>query len=466
MKKKYIFLFFLAILSQQFVFSNTKREEVLVHYPSSNISKEELKEKNFDTIYLIAASPTSESIGSLGAHAFIALSHGNDISSAIALNFYAYHESLTTYSKIIRGATIGLDGYIDIRPFSNIAERYTIGQNRTLFVYQTNIDKNYIPDIIDEYYEYKERDIKYQFFNYNCSSLVGEIFSNVLNGENKTYDFPLLIMPGRLVYLFEKNGLIVDQNTISPPLVKAIYDNTDLLPDSILERYTYFKVHQSETIEEDGFDPFNVSFDNFESDTVFSEKVANTYVGMDSLKLSFGVSLFDNEVYQQRQSTILLYEFKLLDISFSLDQTLDVDEFTIIESGRYPKVNLLEITPSSYFSIKLNPINYMPDLNVGYGYSIGTFHTLFTLMPTLETNFSTLELTLKAKSIISFYTSNLFINFNLDYPIYNATDETQESAELKLGYKFNETLSIEGSYDLINDDYNVYLKYSFYPLLF
>lgn len=44
-----------------------------------------------------------------------------------------------------KGATTGLIGYLDIRPFSNIAERYTIGQNRTLFLYKTNINKEYIP---------------------------------------------------------------------------------------------------------------------------------------------------------------------------------------------------------------------------------------------------------------------------------------------------------------------------------
>jgi hypothetical protein len=466
MNKFILLLIFTIMMGQQFVFSDNTSDEALVHYPSFEYTNEQLQDKDFDTIYLVAASPTSESVGSLGAHAFIVLAHGDDLSDSIALNFYAYHERLSLFSKMLKGATTGLVGYIDIRPFSNIAERYTIGQNRTLFLYKTNISKEYIPSVIDKFYEFKESDIRYQFFNYNCSSLLGIIFSSVLSDEHKVYEFPNLIMPGRLVYLFDQSGLLEgEKQTISPPLVKALYDNTSHSTEDILERYTYFKVHQSETIEEDGFSPFIVNFDNFESNTIFSEKVSKTYLGMENLKLSFGVSLFDNQVYEQRQSSVFLYEFILFDTLFSVDSSLNLDKLTLIESGRYPKVNLLELTPSTYYSLKLNSNNNNLDINLGYGISFGTLNTLFTIMPTLETNLSTLVLTLKAKSILTFYTENMFMLLKLDYPIYNGTSVTEESLELKLGYQLNEQIGLEGSYDFLNNDYNFYLKYNFYPLI-
>lgn len=209
MINKILLISFLFLLINQNIFSSNSSEAAFVHYKNFNYSKEEIINKNYDTIYLVAASPTTESVGSLGAHAFILLTHGDSLNDSLAINYYAYHERLSTIEKIARGATTGLIGYIDIRPFSNIAERYTIGQNRTLFLYKTNISKDYIPLLIDKFYEYKNGDLKYQFFSYNCSSLLGEVFETVLSSDEKEYDFPNLIMPGRLVYLFEKQDLLV-----------------------------------------------------------------------------------------------------------------------------------------------------------------------------------------------------------------------------------------------------------------
>ena len=90
-KKTISFMLFLLI-ANQFIFSNNS--ESFVTFPDVEYTKEDVKEKNFDTIYLVAASPTNEHIGSVGAHTFILLAHGDDISNGLAINFYAYHESL------------------------------------------------------------------------------------------------------------------------------------------------------------------------------------------------------------------------------------------------------------------------------------------------------------------------------------------------------------------------------------
>ncbi len=95
-KKTISFILFLLIVNQ-FIFSNNSKS--FVTFPKVEYTKEEIKLKNFDTIYLVAASPTNEHIGSVGAHTFILLAHGDDISNAMAINFYAYHESLGEAEK-------------------------------------------------------------------------------------------------------------------------------------------------------------------------------------------------------------------------------------------------------------------------------------------------------------------------------------------------------------------------------
>jgi len=466
MINKILIFSFLFLLVSQNLFSNNKKESVFVHYKNFEYSKEEIIEKKYDTIYLVAASPTSESVGSLGAHAFILLTHGDDLDDALAINYYAYHERLTTIEKMAKGATTGLIGYLDIRPFSNIAERYTIGQNRTLFLYKTNINKEYIPLLIDKFYEYKNSDLRYQFFSYNCSSLLGEVFESVLSSDEKSYEFPNLIMPGRLVYLFEKQDLLVSnsEKTISPSYVKLIYDNATLTKEEINTRHDFFVSHGAETSSDYGFTPFIPNFDNFESNSIFSEKVSKLYLGMNNLNASLKVSLFDNQLYEQRQSAVTLYDFKLFDTSISYNKNISVDKFTIIESGRYTKVNLSTFDPSTYFSIKMNKNNLF-DINFGYGLSFGTLNSLFSIIPIVETNISNMILTLKIKSMLSLYFTNAFVLLNFEYPIYNDSGISSKTLNLKGGYNISNNLGLEASYDFLAKDYNVYLKYLFYPLI-
>lgn len=372
---------------------------------------------------------------------------------------------LVRQKKIIKGAITGLEGYLDVRPLSYLSERYNIGQNRTLFVYKTNIDKKYIPPLLDEFYKFKETDVSYNFFFYNCSSLVGDVFSSVLSDGEKQYSFPHLIMPGRLVHLFREYGLLIDEKTISPPLTKLLYDESYLSKSEILDRHAFFKVKGAETTIEEGFSPFIPTIDTFESKTKFSEKVGKLYLGMDNLKLSFGGSLFKNSVQEQRQSAAILYDFIVLDTLLSVDSSLHLEKLTIFKSGKYPKSNLLKLTPSTSLSVELNPNNSLIDLNAGYGLSFGGLHSLLTVMPTVETNIENLVLTLKINSMLMLYWEKFFVLADIDYPVYNKTNITDEKVEVKLGYKFNEYFSVDGSFDFLSQDYNVYLKYNFYPLI-
>lgn len=439
-------------------------ESKYVTFINYSYSKEELKKIDFDTIYLASSSPTSESIGSLGAHAYVVLVKGDDFNNAFAINYYAYHESLSTLGKIAKGATVGLTGYLDIRLFADIAQRYTIGQNRTIFLYKTNIKKEKINTLIDYFYEIKDSKLKYQFFNYNCSSLLGDVFASLLNDENKSYYFPHYIMPASLINLFKKYDLVVEEYTISPPLVKLFYDNTNLSKDEILDLYTYFKVFNRETTKYDGFKDFSVTLDNFESNTLFSEKVSKIGLGIINNNLSLNFSIFDNSITEQRQSAISLYSFKFLNTQLSYDNGIKINGLTIVEKESLIKSNLLKLRLSDYYSLKLNKNNSNLDFDVGFGLSFGTLKALFSIIPTVNTNLEDLVLTLIIKSHFLYNINKAYVFLDLYYPIYNVKQYNNEYLNLSLGYRYNEELLFEASYDVLNNEYKVFVDFYFYPL--
>lgn len=440
-------------------------ESKYVNFIDYNYSIDDIKSHQFDTIYIAAASPTIEHIGSLGAHSFVVLANGEDLNSAIALNYYAYHESQSKLEKIVNGATIGLNGYTDVRKFNELAERYNIGQNRTLFLYKTNIASEKIDNLIDIFYEYSKGDLKYQFFNYNCSSFLGDVFSTLLNSEEKSYFFPHSIMPARLISLFKKYNLIVDEFIISPPLVKLHYSNTKLNKNQILDRYYFFKVFNREVNIDDGFAPFEVTVDDFKSNTIFSEKVSKIGVGVYNNNFSFRFSLFNNDITEQRQSAICLYSFKFMDASFSYENKLNIEKLTILEKSSYTKVNLLKVIPSDYVAVKYNTNNSNIDILGGLGVSFGTINTMFSLIPTLETNLANLELSLRlsSKLLINFDKSYCLLNF--DYPIYNEQSFSNKDLSLLLAYQVDDKLLAQASYNIINNSYKIYFDLFLYPLI-
>ncbi len=442
-------------------------ESKYVTFSNYNISKAEILEKNFNTIYIAASSPTSEHLGSLGAHAMIVLSDGDNLNNAISINYYAYHESMGELEKIIKGASVGLTGYIDIRNFNLIAERYTVGQNRTLFLYKTNIPKEKIEELLNIVYrDYKNKDLIYQFFTYNCSSYLGDVLSELLSDDNTNYYFPTAIMPARVISYVEKYGFVEDLYIISPPLIKLMHDESPLSKEEIIDRHKYFKVFTNETSEFVGFDKFEVVVDNFDSNTMFSEKVSKVSLGLINKNLSFKFSIFDNDVTEQRQSAISIYSAKFFDIEMLYNNnSLVVNDLTIFEKAAYNKVNLFKNTTSSYFSLKYNPNNNNFDLISGIGYSFGGEKSLFSIIPTVDLNFEDYDLTLKIKSLLKLNYNKAYLLVDFDYPIYNEHTSSTKTLNINLGYRFNEEWLVESSYDILNKETKVNISYFVYPLI-
>ncbi|MGD1823128.1 MAG: DUF4105 domain-containing protein [Pleomorphochaeta sp.] len=463
-QKKIISIFVILLLSTFELFSVTD-ESKYVTFLEYEYSIEDILSNNFDTIYIAASSPTSEHVGSLGAHAFIVLAKGDDVNNGIAINYYAYHESQSEVEKIFRGTTVGLTGYIDIRKFNQLAERYTNGQQRTLFLYKTNIESNKIPELLNIVYEYKKSDLKYNFFLYNCSSLLGDVLSELLTTEEKEYSFPHAIMPARLITLVKNYSLIVDEKTISPPLVKLFNDDTTQTKSDILDRYSYYKVFGRETTTEDGFDDFVANFDNFKANTLFSEKVSKLSLGFDNNNPSISFSIFNNNISEQRQSAISLYTFKFMETELVYDDGIKLDSLTFLEKLSYTKVNLLKMTPSTSFSIKYNSNNSNIDIASGVGIAFGTLNTLIGIIPTVETNLEDLELTLKIKSNLKVNYGKSFLLVDLDYPIYNEQTYSNKELSLSLGYQITNDFLVDCSYDFLNNEYKVNFNYFIYPLI-
>lgn len=174
--------------------------------------------------------------------------------------------------------------------------------------------------------------------------------------------------------------------------------------------------------------------------------------------------MFDNQLYEQRQSSITLYDFKLFETCINYNSKILIDKFNIIETGKYTKVNLSTFEPSTYFSIKMNKNNLF-DINFGYGISFGSLNSLFSIIPIIEANISNMIITLKIKSMLSLYSEKAFILLNFEYPIYNDSGISKKTLDLKGGYNISNNLGLEASYDFLTDEYNIYFKYLFYPLI-
>lgn len=462
---KIAFLLLFILLNLNALFAK-QTESTYVTFLNYDFNKEDILEKDYNTIYVAASSPTSEHLGSLGAHAMIVLANDDNIDDSLAINYYAYHESMGELEKVIKGATVGLTGYIDIRDFHLIAERYTIGQNRTLFMYKTNISKEKIPELLDIVYAYKEKTLIYQFFTSNCSSFIGEVFSQLLSDNENEYYFPTTIMPARLLSFVEKYGFVEDIYLISPSFIKLMHGDNTLTKEEILDRHKYFKVFTRETSEDVGFDKFKVTFDDFESNTMFSEKVSKLSIGSINDKLALSFSLFDNDVTEQRQSAISLYSAKVLDAELSIvNNKLKLNNLIIFEKASYNKVNLFKNTTSSYFALKYNNNNNNFDLVGGLGYSFGGEKSLFSILPILDLNFEDYGLTLKIKSLLKLNYDNAYLLVDFDYPIYREHSSSTKTLNFNLGYRFNEDWLVEASYDILNEEYKVYLSYFVYPLI-
>ncbi|MGH4038689.1 MAG: DUF4105 domain-containing protein [Sphaerochaeta sp.] len=429
-------------------------------------SKDNLLADNYDTIYLMVASPSTQSIGSFGGHTFIVLSKGDDFTDSTAINFYGEHETLTTFNKAVLGSTKGLPGYIDIRPFSQIAERYTVDQERTIFFYKLDIDKDGIDRLINRLYEIEDYDLAYQFFTENCADIALILFEAALN-KDFSNEAPVILIPSYLPVLMEKNGLILEKGSFSPPIVRLNKEDMKITKEEIEEKKDFYNTTLNETSFLDESKTFIPQKDEYNYGTNLDSYISQISFGVDDTDPTLGFSFFTSERYEQRQGPTQALQINFIQMELLLDDDNDVnvDNFKLFEFSSYPKINYdFGLTQKLMIIGETNSDDELePSLYSGLGISLGNKNMLFDITGDVELPLSYLGLSLSINSEIIFYNEYGYILLEGNLPYYQLNTDNDFSLKSEAGITLFDRLDLSASYDWIDEEFESSVSWNFNP---
>ena len=430
-------------------------------------TKQQFLSENFDTLYLMIASSSMQSIGSFGGHAFFVFSKGEEFQNAVALNFYGEHEALNTFEKVILGSTVGLPGYIDIRSFSQIAEKYTIGQERTLFYYKININKKGITSLIDRLYELTEEKLSYQFLNENCADLTIILFEAALN-KNLNKETPILLIPSYLPMILERNNLIIEKGTFSPPIVRLNKETLNISKEIIKDKKKFYKENLNETGINDNSEKFIPQKDLYDYGTKLDSYMSQISLGIKDSRPTLGLSFFSSKRFEQIQSPTQALQISFLEFKLLCEDNIKLDSFKVLEFSSYPKINYgfeftkkFMIMGESDFNQKINPL-----IRGGLGISMGNSNILFDITTDVDIPLYYFGIQLSLNSEIILYNKNSYIILEGNLPYYQIKSDKDLSIKSKAGFILFNRLNVESSYNWINQAFETSIIWNFNPFDF
>jgi hypothetical protein len=431
------------------------------------MDEDHLSSKNYDNIYLMIASPSTQSIGSFGGHTFIVLSNGDDLTSSTAINFYGVHETLTTLEKAIMGSTKGLPGYIDIRPFSQIAERYTIGQERTVFYYKLDINKEGIDRLISKLYEINEEILSYQFLTHNCADIALRLFEAALN-RDLSNEIPALIIPAYLPVIMERNNLVTEVGTFTPPIARLDKENLVITKNEIKAKKDFYDANLNETSFNDDSPIFVPQKDAYDYGTKLDRYMTQTSLGINNTNPTLGFSFFASRRYEQRQGPTQSLQINFFEMKLLYDDSVKFDSFKVFEFSSYPKINYgFDFTKKLMIDGERDSDDILqPALKGGLGISLGNSNVLFDITADLKIPMAYLGLELSVNSELILYSKNAYIIFEGNQQLYNSSDDEELNLYTKAGITLFERLDLEGSYDWMNQNIEASVIWNYNPFYF
>lgn len=470
MKRIIILLLTLFLLPSSLLFSSDNsissdiiEKELYVPYKKYDIPKEELLNKDFDSLYLMIASPSTQSIGSFSGHTFLVLTKGNTFENSYAINYFAYHEKYSTPIKTLIGSTIGLEGYLDIRPFSEIAERYNIGQNRTIFYYQIKTDKTKIKNIINKSYEIKDEKLRYQFFFENCANVSQEILLSSYEGEFKAHNN---LIPAYLAALLEKDNLVTENGTISPIESKIKKEDIGITEKDFYLRKTFNKIYERETTTSDNFSTFIPLKDKVDYGTIIDSNVSNLLAGYSDNSFQLGFSLFENLKNEQRQSNLENYQVRILSFNVLINNSLKLKNLTVFQFNTYPKINKEEFKLSKSLDIGIkndDNSSLYPYIQSGYGFTFGNDFAQLNILAQLKLPLNKLGINVNLDASLSFFNKFGYMMIELNYPIYEHNLVDEKILKITGSFTLMNAFNLETSYDFYNSNLSILFRYKFYP---
>lgn len=431
------------------------------------LKKEDLISKDFDTVYLMITSPSTQSIGSLNGHSFIVLSKESEFENSIAINFFGEHEGLNSIIKAMIGTTIGLPGYIDIRLFSHVAERYTIGQERTIFYYKLDISKQDILLLIDNIYALSNEDLTYQFLSHNCSNFSLNLFKSSLN-LNFNDISPIIVNPSYLPIILEKSNLILERGSITPPITKVSREDINISEDLIKSKKEFCKANLNETRKNDKKNIYIPKKDLLDYGNIVDNFISQTSLGIIDNIPTFGFSIFSIKRYEQVQGPTNAMQINFIDIRLQYKDDLRMNNLTIFEINSYPKINYEpKLTTKLLFNIKTDQNNDLkPFVKGGLGLSFGDSNILFDITTDLEVPLSSIGLNLSINGELVLYNKFSYITFEGNIPIYNINTINDSVLKCSSGFILFNRINVEASYNLLNNKFEASVIYNFNPFYF
>lgn len=474
MKKfKFVLLILLIISTNTFIFAQSenyikekKENETFLKNIKYNYSKLNLEEKNYDSLYLAITSPSTQSIGSFGGHALLVLSNQKDLKTATAINYFAFHEKYSLPIKTLIGSTTGLMGYIDIRPFSEIAERYTIGQDRSLFMFKLKVEKKEINNLIKKVFELKNEELTYQFLVNNCANITQDLLKATFDDK---INFNKLIIPTHLPKLLKDFNLVEEKNIISP--VEAKIDSEHLLisKEEFKKRKKFYDLYQRETTAEDNFSIFTPQFDTKDYGTIINADISNVKIGIKNNSFLFGYSFFENTNYETRQSTLESYQVKFLNFNFIYNNTILLDNYSLFEFNTYPGIKKNKFKFSRIIELK-GERDINNDLNLifksGLGLTYKYQNLQLSIIPDIEIPLNKLGIELCLNSQFMIFSPYYYLIGYIRLPIIQNNLESKKAGEIKGGINLFSNFNLEASYDFFRQDYTLIFRYKYYPYLF
>ena len=432
-------------------------------------TKEQILSENIDTITLVIVGPSERGGGSFGGHTFIALSKGDDLTNATVLSFSVMDELLDIFSpvKVIKMFSTGIPGHINIIPFSLISEKYLISENRTLFYFKIDIDKEGINRLIDKVYEEIDKEQTFQFFGKNCS-LFAKLLLEAGLDMNFDKDSPSVLYPFYLPIIMNKNNLILEEGTFTPSIVRLNKEPINISKELIIEKKEFYEENHHVTnplIDEEQFVPQK---DIYDYGTQLENYISKASLGIKNNNPTFDLSLFSINKTEQRQSPNQALQINFLEMGLVYDQSIKVDSFKIFEFSSYPKINYgFDFTKKLILKGEKN-INgeLVPLLNGGFGISLGKSNLLFVGTTDLDIPLSAFGINLSLNSEFMLYNKDGYILLEGNVPFYQKNTAEEITLKIKSGITLLDRVNIEASYNWLNSDYEASISWNFNPFYY
>ncbi|MDP2893393.1 MAG: DUF4105 domain-containing protein [Sulfurimonas sp.] len=199
----------------------------------SKVDCEELKEYELkapaDTMSLIYASENVKNPSSMMGHTFLkysGVSHKNGTVEH-AVSFYTVIESFNLLKLAYQNIYSGMKGFFALQPYKNTLSQYIDKENRNVWEYELKLSEYRKKLLYYHIWELKDKDMKYYFSNYNCSTVLYYILS--LANPAIYDDKKLWVTPLDTVKFLYKYDLIEHSKLIASNewLVKMLKENVD-----------------------------------------------------------------------------------------------------------------------------------------------------------------------------------------------------------------------------------------------